>query len=66
MKSMEPKGATGKVELSSQFLAEKKFTFQRAISTVVYNCDIPADLVMNLDQKPFMRIPWKVYIQLRW
>ena len=34
------------------FLAEEKFTFQRAISTVVYNYDIPADPVMNLDQTP--------------
>ena len=28
-------GTTGKVEPSAQFLAEEKFTFQRAISAVV-------------------------------
>ena len=46
------KGTTGKVEPSAQFLAEEKFTFNRAISTVIYNHDIPAHLVINLDQRP--------------
>ena len=43
LKSMDwvkRKGITGKVEPSAQFLAEEKFTFQRAILTVVYNHDI--------------------------
>ena len=44
------KGTTGKVELSAQFLAEKKFTFQREIPTVVYKHDISVDLVINLYQ----------------
>ena len=37
------KETTGKVEPSAQFLAVEKFIFQKAISTVVYNHDIPAD-----------------------
>ena len=44
------KGTTGKGEPSAQFLAEEKFTSKRAISAVVYNHDIPADLVIKLDQ----------------
>ena len=46
------KGTTGKAELSAQFLAEKKFTFQREIPTVVYKHDISVDLVINLYQTP--------------
>ena len=67
LKSMDwvkQKGAIGKVEASAQYLAEEKFTFQRATSTVVYNHDIPADLVINLDQTPLTAISWKVHIQL--
>ena len=45
------KGTTGKVEPSAQFLAEEKFTFQRAISAMAYNHDIPPDLFINLDWK---------------
>ena len=46
------KGTTGKVEPSPQFLAEKKFTFQRAISTALSKNDVPASLIVNLDQTP--------------
>ena len=46
------KATTGKVEPSTQFLAEEKFTFQKAISTYVYDHDIPTDLIINLDQTP--------------
>ena len=46
------KTTTGKVEPSTQFLAEEKFTFQKAISTYVYDHDIPTDLIINLDQTP--------------
>ena len=46
------KATTGKVEPSTQFLAEEKFTFQKAISTYVYDYDIPTDLIINLDQTP--------------
>ena len=48
--------ATGKVEPSAQFLAEEKFTFQKAISEVVYQHDTPPDLVINLDQTPLSYI----------
>ena len=53
LKSMDwvkRKGTTRKVEPSAQFLAEEKFIFQRAISAVVCNHDMPADLAINLDQ----------------
>ena len=46
------KGTTGKVEPSSQFLAEEKFTFQRAISAAISLHDIPDSLVLNIDQTP--------------
>ena len=46
------KATTGKVEPSTQFLAEEKFNFQKAISTYVYDHDIPTDLIINLDQTP--------------
>ena len=42
------KATTGKVEPSTQCLAEEKFTFQKAISTYVYDHDIPTDLIINL------------------
>ena len=55
LKSMDwvkRKGTAGKVEPSKQFLEEEKFTFQRSISMVVYNHDIPPELIPNLDQTP--------------
>ena len=55
LKSMEwvkRKGTTGKVEPSEKFLDEEKITFQREISKVVTDHDIPLDLVLNLDQTP--------------
>ena len=45
-------GTTGKVDPSPQFLAEEKFTFQRAISTTILEHDIPVPFVVNLDQTP--------------
>ena len=47
---------TGKVEPSTQFLAEEKFIFQKAISTYVYDHDIPTDLIINLDQTPLLYV----------
>ena len=46
------KGTTGKIEPSEQFLLEEKLTFQRQISTVINDHDIPKDLIVNLDQIP--------------
>ena len=46
------KGTTGKIEPLPQFLAEEKFTFQRAISTAISSHDIPNFLVLNIDQTP--------------
>ena len=53
LKSMEwvkRKGTTGKVEPSEKFLQEDKFSYQREISRIILNPDIPLDLVLNLDQ----------------
>ena len=41
---------TGKVEPSEKFLEEEKFTFQRKISNVILDHDVPSALVLNLDQ----------------
>ena len=49
---IEKTQTTGKVEPSPQFLAEEKFTFQRAISAAISEHDIPTSLVINLDQTP--------------
>ena len=46
------KGTTGKIKTSPQFLAEEKFTFQRAISTAISSHDIRNFLVLNIDQTP--------------
>ena len=46
------KGATGKIEPSSQYLAEEKFSFQQAISTAISSHDVPNFLVLNIDQTP--------------
>lgn len=50
MKWSKRKGTTGKIEPSEQFLLEEKLTFQRLISSIVEEHDIPKDLVLNLDQ----------------
>ena len=55
LKSMEwvkRRGTTGKVEPSEKFLQEEKFSYQREISRIILNHDIPLDLVLNLDQTP--------------
>ena len=52
MKRTKGKGTTGKVEPSQQFLDEEKLTFQRNISTINEDHDIPKDLILNLDQTP--------------
>ena len=41
---------TGTIEPSSQFLAEQKFTFQRAISTPISNLDVPNFFVLKINQ----------------
>ena len=46
------KVTTGKVDPSPQFLAEEKFTFQRNISVLVAEHDIPPSLIINIDQTP--------------
>ena len=56
------KGTTGKIELSPQFLAEEKFTFQWAISTAISTHDIPKFLVLNIDQTPLSFVSPGQYI----
>ena len=46
------KGTTGKIEPSEQFLLEEKLTFQKNISRIVFEHDIPMELIVNLDQTP--------------
>ena len=52
MKWTKRKGTTGRVEPSQQFLDEEKLTFQRNISTIIEDHDIPKDLILNVDQAP--------------
>ena len=52
MKWSKRKGTTGKIEPSSLFLAEEKFTFKRAISAAISSHDIPNFLALNIDQTP--------------
>ena len=52
MKWTKRKGTAGKVEPSQQFLDEEKLTFQRNISTIIEDHDIPKELILNLDQTP--------------
>ena len=64
MKSMDwvkRKGTTGKVEPSKQCLAEEKLIFQMPISKVVYEHDIPLELIINLDQTPLFHISAEKY-----
>ena len=44
------KGTTGKVEPSKKFLEEEKFNFQRKISNVILDHDVPPAPVLILDQ----------------
>ena len=46
------KSTTGKIEPSEQFIREEMLTFQKRISNVMEDDDIPIDLVVNLDQTP--------------
>ena len=57
MKWTKRKGTTSKVEPSQQFLDEEKLTFQRNISTIIEDHDIPKDLILNLDLTPLSYVP---------
>ena len=66
LKWSKRKGTTGKGDPSPQFLAEEKFTFQRTISTAILKHDIPALLVVNLDQTPLSYVsPGKYTFRLK-
>ena len=41
-----------------QVLAEEIFTFQKSIATVVYDHDMPSDLISNLDQT---LVSWEIH-----
>ena len=47
------KETNGKTETSPQLLAEEEFTLQKSIATVIYDHDIPSDLIINLEH-PFL------------
>ena len=53
MKSVEwskSKDTTGAIEPSEQFLLEEKLAFQRRITSIIKEHDIPKELILNLDQ----------------
>ena len=50
------KGTTGKTEPTKQFLLEEELTFQKKISGVIFEHDIPKQLIMNLDQTPLSSV----------
>ena len=47
-----------KVGSSKKFYEKEKFTFQRKISNVILDHDVPSALVLNLDQTPFLMSLW--------
>ena len=53
MDSINFKETNGKTETSPQLVAEEEFTFQKSIATVIYDHDIPSDLIINLEH-PFL------------
>ena len=61
LKWRKRKGTTGKVDPSPQILAEEKFTFQRTISTAILERNIPAPLLVNLNQAPLSYISPEKY-----
>ena len=46
------KATIGKVEPSEPFLLEENLTFQRLISSIIEEHDIPKELLVKLDQTP--------------
>ena len=62
LKWSKRKGTTGKVVPSPQFWAEEKFTFQRAISKAILEHNIPATLVVNLDQTLLSYVSPRKYV----
>ena len=47
MNCTKKKGTTAKIELSKQFLLEEKLTFQKKISSVIFEHDIPKELIID-------------------
>ena len=56
------RATTGKVEPPAQLLAEEKFTFQKAIAEAIHDNDIPPDLLINIDQTPYVMSHQEGYI----
>ena len=54
------KGITGQIEQSKKFFLEEKLTFQKKISGVIFEHDIPTELIINLDQTPLSRKSWQI------
>ena len=56
------KETTREIEAFVQLLAEEKFTFQKIISTIVYDHAIPGDLIINLDYTPLSYVSPRKYL----
>ena len=50
MQYSKRKGTTGKIEPSEQLIREEMLTFQKHISNVIEDDDVPIDIVVTLDQ----------------
>ena len=61
MKLVKCKGTIGKNELSPQLLDDESFTFQKSVTTVVYDYDITSNLIVNLDKTPLSYISPEKY-----
>ena len=55
------KGTTGKICPSPQFLDEEEFTFQRNISALVSEHNIPSSLIIDIDQTPLSYVNTRKY-----
>ena len=60
MNGTKRKGTTGQIEQSKKFFLEEKLTFQKKISGVIFEHDIPTELIINLDQTPLSRKSWQI------
>ena len=56
MNCVKRKGTASKEEPSKQLLAEEKVIFQMSISKVIYEHDIPSELIISLEQTPLFNV----------
>ena len=66
MNLVKYKGTVGKNELSPQLVDDGSFTFQKSVTTVVYDYVITRNLIINLDKTPLSYIfPGKYTFKLK-